>query len=181
MVIDNEDLGLIEGFLKGNEECFNKIVRKYQEKVYYLALRILGNHHDAEDVSSETFVRVYKHLKHLKEKQYFSTWLYRITLNLCYTKRKENKYYEEISILKKISDSKATYHNFQIEEEDIKNKIKEVLKTLPKQQQTTFILRVYEGFKFEEIAKIMGLSIGGVKSNYFKAVEKIKEGVKKFL
>ncbi|MFH1825008.1 MAG: sigma-70 family RNA polymerase sigma factor [Candidatus Firestonebacteria bacterium] len=181
MVIDNEDVGFITSFLNGDEECFNRIVRKYQQKVYYLALRIMSNHHDAEDVSQEAFVRVYRSLKHLKERQYFWTWLYRITLNLCFTKIKKKRYDESINLTREISDTKATCYVEDIEKQEIKQEIKKVLNTLPKQQKAVFILRIYDDLKFEEIAEIMGLSIGGAKSNFFNAVEKIKERVKRWL
>lgn len=178
---DNEDILLIQRFLDGSEEAFNGLVRKYQKRIYFLALRILGNHHDAEEIAQETFIRVYRSLKELKEQEYFFTWLYRITLNLCFTKRKTVRSFFGLETILRMEDKKAGGKEEAFEKEQVKARIKEAVNKLPKQQKEVFILRVYEDMKFKQIAKLMGLSDGGVKSNYFNAVLRIKKLVEEYL
>ena len=177
----NEDSVLIESILKGDKASFNRIVRKYQQRIYYLALRMMNNHHDAEDISQETFVKAYNGLKSLREKKYFFTWLYRIALNLCWTKKSEKRYFLGLDGIFNIQDSKAEHRVKDVEKDQIKEKIKDALKGLPKQQKAVFVLRVYENRKFGDIADVMELSVGGVKANYFNAVMKIKEKLKEIL
>ena len=76
------DLELIDDFLHGKVEGFNELVRRYGEKVYWAARRIVGTHEDADDIVQEVFVRVYERLKGFRADSSFYTWLYRITINL---------------------------------------------------------------------------------------------------
>lgn len=181
MEVNNEDITLIEGFLSGDKASFDKIVKKYQQRIYYLALRMVNNHHDAEEIAQESFLRTYKGLKHLREKKYFFTWLYRITLNLCLTKKSEKKNILSLDGFFGLRDTKAEHHVRKAEKEQVKEKIKKAMDNLPKQQKAVFVLRIYENRKFKDIADVMGLSVGGVKSNYFNAVTKIKEMLEELL
>ncbi|MEI7905131.1 MAG: RNA polymerase sigma factor [Candidatus Firestonebacteria bacterium] len=173
-----EDVRLIEEFLQGSETAFNRLVNKYSKKVYYLALRLLCNHHDAEEASQEAFLKAYGSLKKLKEKKYFFTWLYRITYNVCMTQKTRVKYADSLDLAAEVRDLRAGYHIERIEREELRGRVKALMEKLPKQQKAVFIMRIYDGMKFEEIAGVTGLSTGGVKSNFFNAVQKIKSGVK---
>ena len=174
----SEDIQLIEEFLRGNESAFNKLVVKYSKKVYFLALRLLGEHYDAEEASQEAFIKVHKSLKGLKEKKFFFTWLYRITYNVCMSQKKNVKYSESLETAAEVQDQKAEYYMEKMKQDQLKEHVKVLMEELPKQQKAVFVMRIYENMKFEEISEVMGLSTGGVKSSFFNAVQKIKCGVK---
>ena len=76
------DLELVELFRQGDVTGFNELVRRYQEKVYWIARRTMGNHEDADDVVQDVFVRVFEKLKHFRGDANFYTWLYRVTVNV---------------------------------------------------------------------------------------------------
>ena len=94
------------------------------------------------------------------------------------TQKKRVKYAESLDLAAEVRDGRAEYHIEKIEQEELRGRIKVLMEKLPKQQKAVFIMRIYDGMKFEEIAGVTGLSTGGVKSNYFNAVQKIKSGVK---
>ena len=173
-----EDSELIGLFLGGKEEAFNRLVLKHKEKVYYLALRILGNHHDAEEASQEAFIKAYRALKKLKERRYFFTWLYRITYNVCMTKKKTAKFTEPLDSAAELRDTASVQSGEELEKEQLKAAVKEMTWLLPKRQRAVFVMRIYDGMKFEEIAKAVGLTSGGVKANYFNAAQKIKKALR---
>ncbi len=173
-----EDAELIELFLQGKEDAFNRLVLKHKEKVYFLALRILGNHHDAEEASQEAFIKAYKALRKLRERKYFFTWLYRITYNVCMTRKKKSRFTESLDSAAELRDTSAGQNEESVENDQLKKAVKEMLYTLPRQQRAVFVMRIYDEMKFEEIARATGLTTGGVKSNFFNAAQKIKKGVR---
>jgi len=79
----NEDLDLVRRVLSGDKESYSALVRKYKEKAYSLAYRLTRNHHDADELSQEAFIRAYGSLRDFKGKASFFTWFYRILVNLC--------------------------------------------------------------------------------------------------
>ena len=173
-----EDAGLIGQFLQGNEEAFNRLVLKHKEKVYFLALRVLGNHHDAEEASQEAFIKAYRALKKLKERKFFFTWLYRITFNVCMTRKKTARFTEPLDSASKLRDMSLGQGGEELEKEELKAALKRMTELLPVRQRAVFVLRIYEGLKFEEIAAATGLTSGGAKANFFNAVQKMKKAMR---
>src|SRR5690554_3014319 len=85
------DSELIHQINNGNEKAFTELIERYQNKVYNTAYRILGNHEDALDLAQESFIRIYKNLNKFQGKSSFSTWLFRITTNLCRDELRKRK------------------------------------------------------------------------------------------
>ena len=85
------DAGLIARFRAGEEKCFEELVRRHQKRVYWLARRIVGNHDDADDVVQEVFIKVYHGLRNFRGEANFSTWLYRITVNMAIGAERKKK------------------------------------------------------------------------------------------
>ena len=173
-----EDEELIGLFLKGNEEAFNRLVLKYKEKAYFLALRILGNHHDAEEASQEAFIKAYRALRKLRERKYFFTWLYRITYNVCMSRKKAVKFTESLDSAAELRDTTSGLGEESVEKEQLKQAVREMIGILPRRQRAVFVMRIYDEMKFEEIAAAAGLTTGGAKANFFNAVKKIKNGMR---
>jgi len=189
------DEELIEGFQNGDVSAFNELVRRYQERVYWIARRLVGTHPDADDVAQEVFIKVHRALREFRSESSFYTWLYRITvnqaLNLQRRKRaREFLHYDNVMAQLSSGDSlldEATYGSAgsrrpdeQLEDEEQRALVEKAISQLPTKQRTVFVLRYYENLPYEDIARIMKRSVGGMKANYFQAVKKIGKFLKSF-
>jgi RNA polymerase sigma-70 factor, ECF subfamily len=177
---ENTDFELVKRFLEGDESSFNRLINKYQQKIYWHARRMTGSHLDADEVVQEVLLVLYNKLKDFQFKSSLYTWIYRITSTrsinyLNKQKLKKFLYFDDISTLE--TGTKEDIVN----DIDIKDKIKKLdqfLQILPAKQREIFILRNVDGLSYEEISEITGKSIGGLKSNYFHAINKISEMMK---
>lgn len=183
LAIPLEDSSLIEEYLSGNSEyAATQFVRKYQRFVYALALRQLNNaHDDADDAAQEVFIRALRALRNFKGESTIQTWLYRITVNVCSSMRRKKKMLswfrgEDDEPLDIPSDAHTPER--QMLDKDFGEKFYAVLGQLPEKQRETFCLRYFDELSYEEISEILGTSIGGLKANYFQAVQKIAKILK---
>lgn len=177
MAENTEDFKLIREFLTGSQSAFNSLVIKYQQKIYWHARRMTGNHLDADEVVQEVLLVLYNKLKTFKFESSFYTWLYTIvsTRSLNFIKRNKIKQFlsfeDNETLQKKSSDDIVK----NIEAKEKLDKLNEVLKKIPPKQRNVFIMRAFEELSYEEISEITGKSIGGLKANYFHALKKITE------
>jgi RNA polymerase sigma-70 factor (ECF subfamily) len=169
------DADLVADFQSGNEAAFNAIVQRYQEKVYWVARRIVGNHDGADDVVQEVFVKAYQALRGFRGESSIYTWLYRITVNLALnaTRKQKLRDFFRIDELFELSGEDSERPDRLVERQEQRNLIEEAMATLPEKQKAVFILRYYDELPYEEIAKILKTTVGGLKANYFHAVKKI--------
>lgn len=177
----NIDFELIKKFLDGDESAFNRLVLKYQEKIYLLARRMTGNHLDADEVVQEVLMVLYKKLNTFEFKSSFYTWLYRITMtrSLNFIKRRNLKEFLPLSGLK----NKTNYDNDPLLEVENKEKViqlEKILQKIPVKQREVFVLRNFEQLDYEEISNITKTSVGALKANYFHALNKVKELMKDY-
>lgn len=177
MLERENDFELIKRFLAGDEAAFNKIVSKYQQKIYWHARRMVGNHIDADEIVQEVLIVLYKKLASFKFKSSLYTWIYKITstrsLNLL-RKQKVREFFsfEDAEDIKTSSDQDIIK---TLESKERIEKLEKVLKTLPAKQREVFILRHFDELSYEEISEITGKSVGGLKANYFHAFKKISD------
>jgi RNA polymerase sigma-70 factor, ECF subfamily len=177
---DNSDFELVKKFLDGDESSFNRIINKYQQKIYWHARRMTGSHLDADEVVQEVMIVIYNKLKDFRFKSSLYTWIYRITST------RSINYLNKQKLRRILSFDEANIAETSSKEDiitdiDTRDKIKRLdqfLQTLPAKQREIFILRNVDGLSYEEIAEITGKSIGGLKSNYFHAINKISELMK---
>ncbi len=177
---ENNDFELIKKFLDGDESAFNRLILKYQEKIYLLARRMTGNHHDADDVVQEVLMVLYKKLNTFEFKSSFYSWLYRITMtrSLNYIKRRSLKEFLPLSGLKsKMNDNNDPL--ILVENKESILRLEKSLQKIPVKQREVFILRNFEQLDYDEISKITGTSVGALKANYFHAINKLKDILKK--
>ena len=174
------DLELIAEFRKGNEQAFNHLVIRYQEKVYWVVRRLLPDHDEADDVVQDVFVKVYHSLHSFKGDSSFYTWIYRIAVNLSLNEIRRKKTRRTFSLDDAVEqhESDDVLPLEQMERKEQTRLIKEAIELLPDKQKKVFLLRYYEELPYEEIAKILKTSVGGLKANYFHAVKKIGEYVR---
>ena len=174
-----EDNELVSRFQKGEEGCFDELVRKYQNKIYSLAYRMVHNSEDAWDLAQDTFIRAYKGLSKFKKKSAFYTWLYQICVNLCInfskkSARQRNYNYEKIDEAMIMQSPTHKTPETDLRQKNLQTALQAAIKELPEQQKAVFLLRQYDGLKNDEIAEVVGCSTGAVKAHYFHAVRKLR-------
>jgi len=171
------DFDLVRRFLDGDEASFNKLVRKYQTRIYWHARRMTGNHLDADEIVQEVLLVLYDKLKNFNFQSSLFTWIYRITITRSINYLKKQKLRRFISFDSQENYSLATDEDIvkNIEDKEKLKKLDEVLQKLPEKQREVFILRHFDDLSYEEIAQITGKSVGGLKANYFHAFEKINK------
>lgn len=173
-----EDAQLVKNFREGSESAFSAIVTRYQARLFQVARTILGDEDDARDLSQETFVKAYFHLKTFREESSLYTWLYRILYNLCISHLRRKKIISFFSF-----DYHDEHQEFEsgepipsevCERRELMDAILAAVEKLPLRQRTVFTLRQMDGLAHGEIAKIMGITEGAVKASYFHAVRKLQ-------
>lgn len=173
---------LVDRFIKGDQEAFAELVRRYQKKIYSLAFHLLGNHLDADEVVQETFVRVYKRRNELERIKYFSNFLLKIATNYAIDLLRRRKGHTGISseaislpgsvqldLARHVATPGEQYENKELMEEILK-----ALDQLPPRQRMTAILHDVEGYSVAEIAQSFGNSEATVRSNLHIARRKLK-------
>ena len=174
------DAELVQDVRNGNRQAFTELMRRYQERVYWTARRIVGGHDDAEDVAQETFVRAYLSLGEFRAESAFFTWLYRIAVNLSLNhlrKRQVVQYLRESDLLSRFIAAAET-PSAALEFKETEGRLHAAVQRLPERQKAVFVLRFFDGLSYDEIAEILKTSVGGLKANYFHALRKIREAMK---
>ena len=178
------DTDLIHKAQKGDESAFNELVCRYDRNVLSIALKYVNDHDDAKDIYQEVFLRVFRGLKKFQFKSEFSTWLYRITTNVCLTFVKSGKRQTMLRIDNDMdadsidditgADDKKNSPDGLLERNEIKNNVIEALEKLSPKQKMIFILKHFEGYKIREIAPMLDCSEGAVKKYLFEANHKLR-------
>jgi len=184
-LMTSQESYLIMNAQKGDSAAFEELIYRYDKNVLSIALRFVKNNDDAKDIYQEVFLRVFRGLKNFKFKSEFSTWLYRITTNVCLTYKQKQKKHNYVSI--NHDDEENTGYNETFEDEnsftpdrilnnsEISSHINNALENLSSRQKMIFILKHYEGYKIKEIAEIINIGEGTVKKYLFEAVHKLRE------
>lgn len=172
-----EDKYILEQF-KDNETkqvAFRSLVDKYKERVYWHARKIVIDHEDADDVTQEAFIKVYKNLEGFREASQLFTWIYRITTNEALNLLKKKSKKQGISIDEIQYELEQTIdNNHLISGEEIQLKLQKALLSLPEKQRLVFNMKYFDDLKYDQIAEITGTSVGGLKASYHLAVKKIE-------
>jgi len=168
---------IIQRILNGNREEFSFFVDKYQGPIYNLVYRLTGSRHDAEDLAQETFIKAYKSLNNFQIKRKFFSWLYTIAINLTrnHLKKKKPLLVENVEDLKpdKLqTDKKNPEINF-IKHQEAQALAMSIQK-LPIALREAVILRYYFYLPFEEISRILCISLSGAKMRVYRALEKLE-------
>jgi len=178
---NRSDLELLELFQTGDESAFNHLVLRYRERVYWVARRFVNDHDGADDVTQDVFCKAYESLPDFRGESSFYTWLYRITVNIALNNVRRQKLREffRIDEMFEIEDKSAVSPDVAVEKKEERRLIEEAITRLPAKQKSVFVLRYYEELPYEDISTILKTSVGGLKANYFHAVRKIQEYVKR--
>ena len=175
---------LLEKVKKGDREAFVAITRLYQRKVFVLAYSFFRNKEDALDIVQETFLRVYQKIDMFKKGRNFQNWLLHITKNLCidfYRKRQSMEHNlnkgTDISELN-VRDPQASETH---EASDISSLLSACINRLSEKQRMVFVLKQYNQLEYREIAQILNVATGTVKSLHFKAAQNLRTLVSPYM
>jgi RNA polymerase sigma-70 factor (ECF subfamily) len=167
----------------GSTAAFEQIIVLYQKRIFKMAYGYLKNTEDAKEVVQETFMKLYRSIGSYQQGSRFSSWLYRIAANLCVDHYRKNKLRAE---REGDTDSLVGDHYQVAETEDpethmtnetMKGQIHDAVALLSKQEQKVFMLKHFSHMKYQEIAEVMGISVGTVKSTHHRAVANIRKRV----
>lgn len=179
-VTNPTDAELVESCLAGKRESFDVLVERHQRHVYQLCYRFVGNHEDASDLAQDVFIRAYRGLKSFKGQAALGTWLYRIGVNVCLNKvAVRTPVPDALDPLLAASDERIASPAESATDTLLRGEravhVRAAIAKLPNKQRATLILRVYHELPHEEIAGILGSSVGAVKANFFHALNNLKK------
>lgn len=176
---------LIEQCRKGDVSAFEHLISLYDKKVYNIALRMLGNKDDASELAQEVFIRIFKSIKKFRGESLLSTWVYRITTNMCLDELRRRKKASFVYIDEGVSfnDSElelqlptdAPGPQETVERIELKTAIEKALHILSEEQRMVIVLRDIQGFSYKEIARILRIPSGTVKSRVSRARTALKK------
>lgn len=182
-----EDDELIRAAQKGERTAFDALVRRYDRSVLRLALHMLGNEQDAQDVHQEAFIKAYRHLSNFRFECSFYTWLYRIVTNLCLDQLRRRKSRREdpstvpdaqggeMDLLAHLQEERASHNPArELERKTMSTAIKAALDDLTPRERTVFELKHYQGLKLRTIGEMLNTTEETAKNTLFRATRKLR-------
>lgn len=169
-----EERILIEKCINRDTHAFESLILKYESKIYNMCYYLLKNKEDALDASQEVCIKIYKSINKFKGDSKFSTWIYRITYNTCLDyikKRKDELSYEDVISTDNNIESRT---EGIIEARELKFELKRCILKLNNDFKTVIVLRDIEGLSYQEIAEVLNIEVGTVKSRLNRAREAFK-------
>ena len=170
-----EDADLIRQATRGNVESFNLLVSRWEKRVYNYLLRITANREDALDLTQDTFLKAYQNLRKLDDPGRFAPWLYRIAHNEAYSMFRKRKPETDVdSLAPEATETKITVGGSSVFPIELSLAVASALDRLSTDQREAVVLKIYQGFKFEEMAEILSCPVSTIKSRVYTALELLK-------
>ncbi len=183
---DREDQRLVLKVRSGSRAAFDRIVRKYQRRLYFTVRKLVKDHQSTDDILQDVFVKAYLNLEQYDISRPFFPWLHRIAVNSALnelghrTRRRENSLESEDGTIISLQDPDPGPGE-KAEEADLQGALSRALEQLPEDQRLVFLLRASEGLSYEEIAEHMGITSGTVMSRLSRAREKLRRLLRPYL
>jgi RNA polymerase sigma-70 factor (ECF subfamily) len=170
------DPALVARARGGDPDAFDVLVTRHRRAVYQVCFRFVHQHEDASDLAQEVFVRAWRGLARFKGDAAFSTWLYRIAVNACLNKvSTRGLAAEPLGDRDHFEDPHAERPGAGLRREERATAVRRAIGALPARQRATLVLRVYHELTHQQIADILGSSVGAVKANFFHALANLKK------
>lgn len=174
---------------RGDQSAFEQLIYNYDKSVLSIAMKFVRDSDDAKDIYQEVFIRVYRSLKKFEFRSEFSTWLFRITTNVCLTHKSRKKEQFVVPLQAELDEDNDKFKKVELisdekspEEEtmnaDLQYFIGNAVESLSERQRITFVLKHYEGYKIREIAEMLNCKEGTVKKYLFDAVKNLRKKLK---
>ena len=170
----------------GDLESFNQLITRWERPIYALAYRVIGREEDARDVCQDTFLRAYRALPGFKGQAKFSSWLYRIALNLCrdWIRRQRrapvSQMPEDIDVAELTADA-GPVESIEdlVARRELSAIVEQAMKGLSEEQRTAIILKEYHGMTFQEIAELQGCPLSTVKTRLYQGLTVLRRNLEK--
>jgi RNA polymerase sigma-70 factor (ECF subfamily) len=172
---ERDDQALVTASLAGDRAAFDEIVERHRRAIYQVCFRFVNSHEDASDLAQETFVRAWKGLGNFKGQAALSTWLYRIAVNVCLNRVGARRLNVEPLDSDRYVDPAAELPGTDLVRQERAQAVRRAIAELPEKQRATLILRTYHEMSHQEIADVLGSSVGAVKANFFHALANLKK------
>jgi RNA polymerase sigma-70 factor (ECF subfamily) len=168
------DEQIVERTLAGEIEAFALLVTRWEKKIYRLALRLLGHDEDARDAAQEVFLTAYRNLRQFRGEARFSSWLYRIALNCCYSRLRERQAdhapLDQASTIAVEDPVISRIHRRQVAE-----RVRKAVHALPFELRQVVIMKEYEGLTFNEIADILKIPVSTAKTRLYTGLDQLRK------
>jgi RNA polymerase sigma-70 factor, ECF subfamily len=161
-----DDRKIIERVLEGDTDAFNLLVRQWERPIYNFIVRMIGDREEAMDLCQDAFMKAYRELDTLKDRDRFSSWLYRIAHNTCFSKLRKDHGKTFVELEPETRASKMAIES--------RLAVEKALQQLPEDQREVVVLKVFQSLKFEEIAAIQDAPVSTVKSRLYMGFEKLR-------
>lgn len=169
---DPEERSWIERARAGEARAFEELVRRHQKPIYGLAMRMLRDHDDADDIAQRTFLRAWDHLHDFEGRCAFRSWLFRICMNLCKNHHRDRARF--IDVENPPEPAAEAVGSERMERETMLEKLREAVATLPPKQRATVEMRIYQDLPFKEIAAALETTENSSKVSFHLAVKTLK-------
>ncbi len=172
------DQELITQFLKGDEKALELLIQKYLKPIYGYVFKFVQNQQDAEDLTQETFLKMWRNLKKFKKEKNFKSWLFTIAKNTCFDflRKKKKNLALNLENLEIIADFAPSFIE-ELEKESWAEKIKREIEKLPFKMQKVLDLYYNFGLNFREISEILKEPVNTIKSRHNRAIYKLKKSI----
>jgi RNA polymerase sigma-70 factor (ECF subfamily) len=161
-----DDRKIVERVLNGDPEAFNLLVRQWEKPIYNFILRMVGDRDEAMDLCQDSFMKAYRELDTLKDRDRFSAWLYRIAHNTCFSKFRKDHGKTFVELEPETGSLKSSI--------ELRLAVEKALQQLPEDQREVVVLKIFQDLKFDEIAAIQGAPVSTVKSRLYMGFEKLR-------
>ena len=168
----------------GDPDSFNQLVIRWERPIFALAYRVIGREEDARDVCQETFLRAFRGIKSFKRQAKFSSWLYRIALNLCRDWIRRDRRGGVLTPLEAETQTSPRAHTIESAEDrsvrlDLGRLMTQAMSSLSEDQRTTIVLKEYHGLTFQEIATLQGCPLSTVKTRLYQGLTVLRRELKR--
>ncbi|HZK18926.1 MAG TPA: sigma-70 family RNA polymerase sigma factor [Clostridia bacterium] len=178
-----DDRQLVRKSKQGDLDAFEELVRRYENKVYSIAFRFMGNHADASDIAQEAFIRLYQALPRYREEAGLTTWMYHITANACRDELRKKQRARLIPLNDYITETfegsntakSGTNPEEELERLELQEQVQLCLNKLTDEHRIILILREMQDLSYEEISEVLKCSMGTVKSRLNRARKALRE------
>ena len=171
--VERDDASLVQGCLAGDQEAYRILVDRYRDRAYWAAYHVVHHHEDAADIAQEAFIRVWRSAARYQPQAQFTTWLYRIVVNLCLDFRRRRRH---ASIDAAGADAPAGEEpSAELEREELSRTIQRVVADLPDRQRVALVLHRFSGLSLAEVCSVTGLSDSAVESLLVRAYAALRK------
>ena len=169
-----EDRDLILRAAQGDVEAYNVLVSRWEKRVYNYLLRTVRNREDALDLCQDTFLKAYRGLSRLEDTDRFPQWLFRIAHNESISLFRRNRHSSDAEVPEMADAVATTFGGTSLSPADVGLAVEKALQSLTPEQRDVVVLKVYQGFKFHEIAEILSCPASTIKSRLYSAFDVLK-------